>query len=231
MACVALATLSGCGGREQLVGRPGMQVVDNTEMPPPNRSDLLLQQRSYLVGPSDKVSIDVYGVSELSRSVLVDASGGISLPLVGTIVAAGKSPAEIGKVIEIALRQYVRDPKVTVTLEQTSQVVTVDGQVEKPGLYPVNGRMTLIRAVASAQGMSEYANQSHVVVYRRVNGQDMAALYDLRAIRAGMYPDPEIYSNDVVYVGESGGRRAFQALIQGGALLTAPLVAILNKNF
>ena len=231
MACVALAMLTGCGGREQLVGRPGMQVVDNTEMPPPNRSDLLLQQRSYLVGPSDKVSIDVYGVSELSRSVLVDASGGISLPLVGTIVAAGKSPAEIGKVIEVALRQYVRDPKVTVTLEQTSQVVTVDGQVEKPGLYPVNGRMTLIRAVASAQGMSEYANQSHVVVYRRVNGQDMAALYDLRAIRAGMYPDPEIYSNDVVYVGESGGRRAFQALIQGGALLTAPLVAILNKNF
>ncbi|MCC8307045.1 hypothetical protein LLJ07_09565, partial [Bifidobacterium bifidum] len=63
---------------------------------------------------------------------------------------------------------------------------------------------------------------------RQVKGKQMAALYDLRAIRQGIYADPEIYANDIVYVGESAGRRLFQAAIQGGTLLSAPLIAILR---
>lgn len=229
LAGVAVAMLSGCGGKDRLIGRPGLQITANSEMPPPGRADLLLQQRSYLVGPLDRVSIDVYGVPDVSRTVQVDASGSLSLPLVGQIDATGKTAQQLAATIEVALARYVRAPKVSVVLEQTSQVVTVDGQVGKPGVYPVNGRMTLIRAVASAEGLNEYANQNHVVVYRRVDGKDWATLYDLRAIRSGLYPDPEIYSNDVVFVGESGGRRAFQLLVQSSALLTAPLVTLLNK--
>jgi polysaccharide biosynthesis/export protein len=223
----ALLSLAGCAG-EKLVGRPDLQVVQNEELPAPSRQDLILQQRSYVIGPLDRVIIDVYGAPDLSRTVQVDASGIISMPLLGDVPASGKSPAELASAISERARRFVRNPNVTVTVDAVNQVVTVDGQVTKPGLYPVLGRMTLVRAIASASGVSDYADTNFVVVYRRVNQHDMAALYDLRAIRQGLYPDPEIFPNDVVYVGESGGRRAFQAIIQGGALLVAPLVAILN---
>lgn len=221
---------AGCTQPNRLVGREGLQIVDGTQLPPPGRQDLILEQRSYLVGPFDRVSIDVYGVPELTRTVNVDASGTISLPLAGTVEAAGKTPAELAAAIADRLRnRYVRDPQVTVNADTVNQMITVDGQVEEPGQYPVTGRMTLMRAVARAKGLTEFASQNFVVVFRRVNNQQMAALYDLRAIRQGMYEDPEVYANDVVLVGESGGRRIFQTLIQSGGLLVAPLVALLQR--
>lgn len=225
---LAAVLLAGCAG-EKFVGREGVSTVDNADMPPPGQADLLLQQRSYFVGPLDKVSVEVYGVTELTRSAQVDAGGILNLPLVGAIPATGKSAPEIAEIIASRLRgKYVRDPQVTVSLETSNQIVTVDGQVKKPGLYPVIGRMTLMRAVASAEGMGDFAASNHVIVFRKVNGREYAGIYDVRAIRQGLYADPEVYANDVVYVGESGGRRVFDAVIRSSALLTAPLVAILN---
>lgn len=221
--------LGACGGGDKLVGRSDLTIVRNQDLPPPNQRDQILQQRSYVIGPLDRVIIDVYGAPDLSRTVQVDASGLASLPLVGSVDAAGKTPAELAGIVESRLRgRYVKNPSVTVSVDTVNQVVTVDGQVQKPGLYPVVGRMTLVRAIASASGVGDYADTNFVVVYRKVNNHDMAALYDLRAIRQGLYPDPEIYPNDVVFVGESGGRRAFQTIIASGGLLAAPLVAILN---
>lgn len=226
-ACLAGA-LSACAS-DKFVGRPDLATVSNTELPPPGRGDLLLQQRSYLVGPLDKVTVDIYGVPELSRTTQVDAGGQLNLPLVGTIEATGKSANEIGAIVKQRLQgRYVRDPQVTVSVESSNQIVTVDGQVKKPGLYPVVGRMTLMRAVASAEGMSDFAAANHVIVFRRVDGREMAGLYDVRAIRSGLYADPEIFPNDVVFVGESGGRRAFQAIVQSSTLLTAPIIALVR---
>ncbi len=220
---------SGCAD-QKFVGRPGLEVVSNSALPAPDRSDLIAPQRPYLIGPFDKLSVEVYGLPDLTRTVQADASGRVSLPLAGDLEAAGKTPGELAKEITARLRgQYIRDPQVTVNLTETiSQLVTVEGEVKMPGLYPVVGSMTLIRAVAKAQGTTEFAKDEMVVVMRRVNGQDMAALYDLRAIRLGMYPDPEIYANDVILVGESRARRIFQSIVQASPLLTAPIIALLR---
>lgn len=227
-ATVACTLLAGCAS-DRFVGRPDLTVVEQTELPAPDRSDLIVQRRSYVVGPFDRVSIDVYGVPELSRTVNVDASGVISLPLAGTVPAAGRTATELAAAVADRLRgRYVRDPQVTVNTEAVNQTITVDGEVKQPGLYPVTGRMTLIRAVATARGLSEYGNANHVVVFRQVQGKQMAALYDLRAIRQGKYADPEVYANDVVSVGESGNAVIFQRIVASSALLAAPLVAILN---
>lgn len=224
----ACSLTGGCAG-EKFVGRPELTTVVQKELPPPDRADLIVQRRSYVVGPFDRVSIDVYGVPEISRTVNVDASGVVSLPLVGIVPAAGKTATELAAAIADRLRgRYVRDPQVTVNTETVNQTITVEGEVEQPGLYPVTGRMTLIRAVATARGLNEYANANHIVVFRQVNGKQMAALYDLRAIRQGMYEDPEVFANDVVSVGESGSARIFQRVVASSALLAAPLVAILN---
>jgi polysaccharide export outer membrane protein len=229
LASIAGLVVSGCS-TPTLVGRPDLQIVNGAALPPPGRGDLILQQRSYLVGPFDRVAVDVYGVPELTRTIQVDASGHIQLPLVGDIEAAGSTTAQLAELIKDRLRgRFVRDPQVIVNADTVNQMITVDGEVKEPGLYPVTGRMTLMRAIARAKGVAEFGNTHFVVVFRRVNNQDMAALYDLRAIRLGMYEDPEVFSNDVVFVGESQARRLFQNFIQASGLLVAPLIALIQR--
>lgn len=226
----ACALLSACASAPALIGRPELTIVQGTELPPPATVDLIGENRPYVIGPLDRVSVEVFGVPELSRTVQVDASGQMALPLIGSVEASGKTPAQLSSVITQRLSgRYVRDPRVIVNLTETvSQVVTVDGSVQKPGLYPVAGKLTLMRAIATASGTSEFADDNHVVVFRRVNNKDMAALYDLRAIRQGLYADPDIYANDIVLVGDSQARRLFRDLVQLSPLLAAPLVTILN---
>lgn len=220
----------GACAEEKFIGRPGLQVVEGSvELPAPKVADLIQEQRAYVIGPFDRVAVDVYGVPDLSRTVQVDASGNIALPLAGVIAASGKTPAEIAEAIAFRLRgRYVRNPEVIVNTDASAQVFTVDGEVNAPGQFPVTGRMTLMRAVARAQGVTEFANTNYVVVFRTVSGRQYAALYDLRAVRSGAYADPEIYANDVVLVNESRGRRLFQLVIATSPLLSAPLIALLN---
>ncbi len=230
---VVLVALVGCSQRSTLEGGPEVKVVKADALPPPFRTDVVGENREYLIGPFDKLSISVFGVEELSdKKVQIDAGGKVSFPLVGAIVAAGKTPSELAAEIENKLRNaFVRDPQVTVNLEETiSQVVAVDGEVQEPGLYPVVGRMTLLRAVAKAQGTTEFAKLDDVVIFRRVGGEQLAALYNLKRIRDGVYGDPEIYANDVVIVGNSRARRIFKDILQASPLLTAPLITVLNRR-
>ena len=143
--------LSGCAGSVELGGDPKLNVIDATELPAPERADITGGAQPYYVGPYDKLIVDVFAIEELAaREIQVDASGRMSFPLAGVLDVSGKTPAEIEQALAARLRQaYVRDPQVTVNLKETvSRVVTVEGQVRKPGLYPVVGRMTLMRAIA-----------------------------------------------------------------------------------
>ncbi|MBN9506422.1 MAG: polysaccharide export protein [Altererythrobacter sp.] len=222
--------LLGCA-KAPLISTPELQVLETGELPVPTRTDLLAANRPYLIGPFDKLKIDVFGVEELQREVQTDASGRLSFPLIGVVEAAGSTPGELAAEIERRLAgRFVRNPQVTVNLTETvSQVITVDGQVDKPGLYPVIGNMTLVRAVATAGGVSEFASLDDIVVFRTVNGQRFAALYNLKAIRRGAYPDPEVFANDVVVVGDSQARRIFRDILQAAPLLTTPIV-VLSRN-
>lgn len=236
---VASCVLASCASPSLGAGAAGsagptkVTVVQATQLPPPTNSDLYDRTRPYLIGPFDKLAIDVFGIPELDkREYQVDAGGRISFPLAGTIEASGRTPAELEAEIEAKLRErYVRNPQVTVNLRETvSQVITVDGQVHEPGLYPVVGRMTLMRAIATAKGLTDYAKQSDVVVFRTVAGQQMAALYNLKAIRRGAYEDPEVFANDVVVVGESRARQLFRDLIGIAPLLSGPLIVALQQH-
>lgn len=227
---LASAALAACNGG-RLGGSPNISVVEGNRLPPPTLQDLASDTRPYLLGPLDKISIEVYGVTELNRIAEVDAAGQISLPLAGVIQVAGLTPVLVQHQIEERLRTYVREPQVTVNLTETiSQHVTVEGEVDEPGIYPILGRMTLMRAIARAKGTTEFARMHHVVVLRQVNGQHMAALFDLRAIQLGAYDDPEIFANDIVVVSEDRARRIFRDVLQSGGLITTPLVALLQNG-
>ena len=228
---LVLLAASACARQEPLVSTPRLTVVeDSRTLPPPNRQDLTAADRPALIGPLDTIQVDVFNVPDLSREMQVDASGRIAMPLAGTIDARGRTAAELGKEIEAALRgRYVRNPEVTVNIKSSvSQVVTIDGQVVEPGLYPVTNQMTLLRAIASAKGLSEFARQEDVVILRTVNGRKMAGLYNIAQIRRGAYDDPSIYANDVIVVGDSPQRRLFRDFVSLAPLLAAPLIAVVQ---
>lgn len=231
LAALCAAALAACSsGPRQLGGDPQLSVLSGTELPRPDRQDVSSNQVPYYVGPFDSLTIDVFGIQELSnRAVQVDASGRISFPLAGIVDVSGLTPAEVeGELATRLRRAHVREPQVTVNLKETlSQVITVEGEVNKPGLYPVVGRLTLMGAIAKAEGTGEFSRLDDVVVFRTVRGQRYAALYNLDAIRHGAYPDPQVYASDIVMVGESRARRLFKDLLAiSPALITPTVIAI-----
>lgn len=228
--CLALA-VTGCGSPEPLVSSGTLTVVpESTELPPPDRGDLTAADRPALIGPLDTIEVDVFGIPDLGREMQVDASGRIAMPLAGTVDARGKTAQELAQAIEVALRRnYVRNPQVTVNIKSSvSQVVTIDGSVVEPGLYPVTNQMTLMRVIASAKGMTEFARQEDVVILRTVGTRRMAGLYNVAAIRRGAYGDPAVYANDIIVVGDSPQRRLFRDFVSLSPLLAGPLIAVLQ---
>ena len=229
----ALLMLSACAGKPVPLGQTGaVSVYQGDTLPAPSAVDSLTGTSDYVLGPADKLIIDVFGIPEMSgREVQIDSAGRIAFPLAGSMQIAGKTPDEATALIRDRLRAAsVRDPQVTLTLkENASRTVTVDGEVNLPGIYPVTGRITLMRSVAMARGLNENAKADDVVVFRTVKGQRLAALYNLQAIRRGNYQDPEIYANDVLIVGESRARRLFKDWLQVIPLLTTPLIVALQN--
>jgi polysaccharide export outer membrane protein len=224
--------LSACGGKPPLGGDPALSVVNSTGLPAPGREEISASGRQFYISPFDRLSINVFRIAELSREeIRVDGAGMISMPLVGAVKAAGLTPGELAEVLENGLRgKAVKDPAVSVNIAEISgQLVTVEGEVGEPGLYPVVNQMTLMRAVASAKGTTEFSDLDDVVIFRTVSGQRFAALYNLGAIRRGNYPDPKIFANDVVVVGDSPSRRLFKDLLTITPLLTTPLVVALRN--
>jgi polysaccharide export outer membrane protein len=205
---IMVFALSACGASTQLDERSRAVHVAQT-LGAPDSPEPAVDLSNYRLGPADEIAVSVFGAPELDREGAIDAAGSFSLPLVGSVSAAGKTPQELANAIQDKLRgRYLKNPSVTINVKEAkAQTVTVDGEVKEPGVYPIVGRMTLQQAVATAKGASEAAAIENVIVFRTVDGQKMAAMFNLRDIRSGRYPDPAIYGNDIVVVGENATRR------------------------
>lgn len=228
-----MAILTACASTPNIGGDPALQVSNIADLPVPGPSDLVHGSDLYTVGPYDELAIEVWGMPELSvKDIRVDANGSVSVPLVGPMTVSGLTPGQLKKIIEDRLRaNYVRNPKVTVNLtEMVSHAVTVDGSVKRPGVYPIAGGMTLMRSIALAEGVGNDARLNDVVVFRTVDGKRYAALYNLGAIRRGRYPDPAIYANDIVMVGDAASRRLFKDLLTAVPAVLTPIVILLTQG-
>ncbi|MFM7028550.1 MAG: polysaccharide biosynthesis/export family protein [Chakrabartia sp.] len=206
--------------------------VVTDKLPAPSFADLEGSDRPYHVGPFDRLTIDVFGSDALSnKEVQVDASGRFGFPLIGTLEVGGKTPEEIAALIADQLRgRYIRNPQVSVNLKEVvSQRVTIGGEVKKPGVYPVLGRMTLLTAIATAEGWTDFSNKGNVVIFRIADGKKYAAVYNVKAIERGRYDDPEIFATDVVMVGDSQGRKIWKDFLSSAPLL-APVIYLLGRN-
>ncbi len=229
---LVLCALAGCASTAKFGGDSGLRVVQTSELPAPDRSEFMTSSRPYYVGPYDKLVVDVFGMPDLSkREVQVDAGGRMSFPMAGNVEVSGRTTGEIERILVERLRaNYLRNPQVSVLLkENVSKLLTVDGQVARPGLYPVVGEMSLLQVMALAGGTTEYSKLDDVVIFRTVKGEKLAALYDVKAIRQGQYADPEVFANDVVVVGDNTARRYFKDLLQVVPIIAGPLIVAIQS--
>lgn len=228
--CVAL---SGCAG-SKFVGSPEVQMVDQlVEKPQQATLEEFDVRVPYRFGARDKVRYSLVGLlgDQSEAEVVVDTSGYISVPIAGPIKIGGLTPIEAEQAIVEALsRKFVRNPRVSLNVTEINSLnVTIEGSVNEPGLYPVDNGTTLIKAIAAAKGLSQFAKQREVAVLRTINGRSYAALYDLGAIRAGLYRDPYLNPGDVVLVDESRSRRYFRDLLSVVPAISGPLIILLTR--
>ncbi len=124
----------------------------------------------YIVGEQDVISITVWGQEALSVSVPVRPDGRISMPLVGELVAAGRSPEQIGQTIEEILPQYftTRQTVSVIVTEINSKKVYVLGQVQNSGVFDMRSSLSIMQAIAMAGGVTEFADRNGVTVIRHL---------------------------------------------------------------
>lgn len=209
-ACLTIG-LAGCAGRR------GGDITYNPErFGAPDAVALPTLTTDYRLGTGDVLTIHVFKVDSLSGDQTIDAAGRINMPVLGYVRAAGRTTGELETELKTRLgEKYLNDPKVGVTVKTAvAKTVTVDGSVEQPGVYPVQGTVTLIRTIAMARGTADGANPKRVVVFRRIAGRRTAAAFDLTTIRKGIDQDPVIYPDDVIVVDGSRTSEAFKTMLQ-----------------
>ena len=174
----------------------------------------------YRITADDVLRVQIYHEPGLSlEDAEVTAAGMVRMPLIGDVPVAGLSASEASDVIAGRLgERYLVSPQVTVFVKKAvSRRITVDGEVREPGLYPIEGRIGLLQALALAKGPRRLASLKQIIVVRQTEGQRKAASFDLNAIRRGEASDPEILPGDTIIVGLSRAKA-----ILGGTLLALP---------
>lgn len=146
----------------------------NTSEQPPEMSEYNLNE--YSIGVSDQLSVSVWKHPDISVELPVRPDGKISVPLIGDILAAGKSPTQLSEDIVVALKTYIRTPQVTVLVTSPSstdfmQRVRVTGAVENQTSAPYRKGMTVLDIVLLAGGLNDFADADDAKLYRKVKGQ------------------------------------------------------------
>ena len=127
---------------------------------------------SYVIGASDVLSVTVWKQPDLSGTLLVRPDGMVSMSLLGDILAAGLTPLQLGDLIETKLKKFIQDPEVSVVLTQiNSKVIYLLGEVGKKGPVQMTPGMTLLEAISSAGGLTDFANSKKIYILRNEDGK------------------------------------------------------------
>jgi polysaccharide export outer membrane protein len=158
---------------------------------------------NYMIGPEDSLKIDVWKEPNLSSPGLpVRPDGKISLPLVGDIPAAGRTPMQLSADITEQLKKFVTDPVVDVTvLAVNSKHVFLIGEVGHVGPLAITPGMTILQAIATAGGLTPYANRKHIYVLRGEPGKQEKIPFDYnKAVKKGDMQGVSLQTGDTIVV-------------------------------
>jgi polysaccharide export outer membrane protein len=199
------ANLSPSAGREE------PQDAQKPAMGPSQASPVYTIGREYRIGPNDLLDVEILNLENAKRTVRVNAAGAITLPLIGPVIVAGLTQQEVEThVAGLYGEKYLQDPQVSVFIREfTTERITVDGAVVKPGIYPLVGQMTLLRVLALAGGFGTIAKRNQVMLFRQGdNAERQVATFDVEKIQAGLEPDPPIRGDDLIVVQRDSTRAA-----------------------
>jgi len=197
-------------------------------LPPPQNTR---QGADQLISENDLLEIDVFQVDDLDRTVRVDSNGRITMPLIGSIQVAGKTIPTVETELErIYGAKYLQSPEITIFMKESSgQRMTLDGQFNKPGIYPTSTSSSLVQAVAQAGGFTKIADESKLYVFRQFGKTKLVANYSIKDIRTGKKPDPRLFGGDIVVAFTSSSKVAINnlksalGLASSAARLAVPL--------
>ncbi len=160
------------------------------------------QEMGYIIGISDLLEISVWGEPNLSRQgVVVRNDGFISLPLVGEIQAAGKTPAQLKAGLEAVLSKFVKDPRVAVIItEPRSKRYYVQGEVTRPGQYTLDQDLYLTQIIAIVGGFTQFADKGSIVIIRSEGDKKIRLEVDYKKILKGKSEDIPIKPGDNIVV-------------------------------
>ena len=167
------------------------------------------EMSKYLIGPGDVLNISVWHNPELSTSVPVRPDGRISTPLVTDVVAAGRTPEELGHDIEARLKKYVSDPLVTVIVSSFvgpySQQVRIVGEATTPKSLPYLAHMTVLDAMISVGGLTPYASGNRAKLVRRVGGKETETTLRLSdLLKSGdLSANTDLQPGDIIIIPQS----------------------------
>lgn len=175
----------------------------------------------YVLRPGDRLNLSVFREKDFSaENVLVDTSGNATFPLLGSVHVAGMTQDQLAQMLRERLgARYLRDPRVDVAVATPAlSTISVEGQVEQPGVYEVMPGSTLLTSMALARSTTDRAKLDEVLVFRTIDDKRMGARFDLAEIRAGRAADPAILPGDVIVVGYSQVRGVFQDILRASPL-------------
>jgi polysaccharide export outer membrane protein len=157
----------------------------------------------YIIGPGDQLQVSVWHNPELSTAVPVRPDGRISTPLVTDVVAAGRTPEELGHDIEARLKKYVSDPLVTVIVSSFvgpySQQVRIVGEAAQPKALPYLAHMTVLDAMIASGGLTPFASGNRAKLIRKINGKDTITVLRL----SDLLKDGDLTANTELQPGDT----------------------------
>jgi polysaccharide export outer membrane protein len=148
---------------------------------------------TYVIGPQDVIDVNVWKEPDVSRTVPVRPDGKISLPLLNDVQAAGLEPMQLQAVIKAGLKKFISDPQVTVIVTQINSTrIYVLGEVARPGPFPMLPNMTVLQALSSAGGFSQFAKLGAIYVLRTENGRQVTFPFNYKEVVRGRRPEQNI---------------------------------------
>ena len=173
--------------------------------PPPSRPELGPPGEHTSLGPGDLFQLEIVGEKDLPKEYQVAADGTVTLPYIHTVQVAGLEPQQVAAEVRKRLMegQVLTDPSVVVTVkEYRSKNVTLLGQVQKPGRFPITPGMTLLQAVSLSGGFTSIAQAGRVSLTRTTAGKSKTVVVDVEEIYEGRAQDIPLQAGDSIYVPE-----------------------------
>ena len=141
---------------------------------------------SYVIQPGDMLDISVWKEKDLEKELMVRPDGGLNFPLIGDIIASGKTIAQLQKELTTKLTKYVPDPVLTISIKQSlGNKIYIVGKVNKPGDYIAIRNIDVMQALSMAGGPTPYASVNKIKILRRMNGEQKVFLFKYSHVEKG----------------------------------------------